>query len=71
MENLTIVQNGQAVTTSRQVAENFARDHKHVMESIRSLKSQISTAEFSTLFFEAEYKALNGKINPEYIMNRD
>jgi Rha family phage regulatory protein len=72
MNNLNlIIQNGQAVTNSRQVAENFGKEHKHVMESIRSLHSQISTAEFSTLFSESEYKASNGKTNPEYLMNRD
>jgi Rha family phage regulatory protein len=71
MGNLTIVQNGQAVTSSRTVGQVFGKRNVEVMDSIRLIKEQISTVEFSTLFFESEYVALNGKKNPEYIMNRD
>lgn len=34
MSNLTIVQNGQAVTTSRQVAENFGKRHSDVILAV-------------------------------------
>lgn len=71
MSNLTIVQNGQAVTSSRIVGQVFGKRNVEVMDSIRLIKEQISTVEFSTLFFESEYIASNGKKNPEYIMNRD
>lgn len=57
--------------TSLDVAETFDKGHKHVLEDIRRIQSEISTAEFSALFYEDTYKASNGKKNPMYIMNRD
>lgn len=59
------------VVTSLDVAETFGKEHYHVMEDIREIASRISTPEFSGLFYEAEYKASNGKKNPMYYMNRD
>jgi Rha family phage regulatory protein len=71
MNELIKIDNGQAVTSSRQVAESFGKLHKDVLESVRNIGVQVSTAEFSALFFKAEYAASNGKMNPEYLMNRD
>lgn len=59
------------VVTSLDVAETFEKLHKDVLESIRSIQSDLSTAEFSALFYEGEYKASNGKKNPMFYMNRD
>lgn len=59
------------VCTSLDVAETFEKLHKDVLESIRSIQTDLSTAEFSALFYESEYKASNGKKNPMYYMNRD
>lgn len=59
------------VVTSLDVAETFNKLHKDVLESIRGIKSTLSTAEFSALFYEENYKASNGKMNPMYYMNRD
>lgn len=59
------------VVTSLDVAETFGKQHKDVLESIRGIQETISTAEFSALFFETTYKAINGKNNPMYYMNRD
>ena len=59
------------VCTSLDVAETFGKLHKDVLESIRSLKDDLSIAEFSALFYESEYRTSNGKINPMYYMNRD
>lgn len=70
-EIITINHNGQIVVSSRDVAEKFEKYHRDVLESIRVIKSSVSTAEFSALFMENEYKASNGKVNPEYLMNRD
>lgn len=64
-------QNGQVVVSSRVVAERFGKQHKDVLESIRNLEVQMSTAEFSALFILSTYKASNGKINPEVLMKRD
>lgn len=59
------------VCTSLDVAETFEKLHKDVLVSIRGIQSDLSTAEFSALFYEAEYKAANGKQNPMYYMTRD
>ena len=64
-------ENGQVVVSSRVVAERFGKQHKDVLESIRNLEAQMSTAEFSALFIPNIYKASNGKMNPEYLMTRD
>lgn len=63
--------NGQLVVSSRQVAEHFGKRNVEVMDAIRHIQEQMSSVEFSTLFFESSYVASNGKRNPEYIMNRD
>jgi len=70
MNNLTIVsKNGQAVTTSRQIAENFGKLHKDVLESARTI---IGSAENSAQwFFASTYKDSTGRSLPEFIMNRD
>jgi Rha family phage regulatory protein len=59
------------IVSSLDVAETFEKQHKDVMESIRSIESNISTAEFSALFDLSSYKASNGKTNPMYIMTKD
>lgn len=59
------------IVTSRDVAETFEKEHRNVLADIRSIQSEISTAEFSALFYEDEYKASNGKKNPMYYINRD
>lgn len=68
MSNLTILQDGQAVTTSRQVAENFGKEHKNILRDIDII---ISRSELSReMFLESTYEN-RGKQYPEYIMNRD
>lgn len=57
--------------SSRQVAEKFEKEHRHVLESIDKLKDQMITAEFSALFIESSYKAGTGKNYKEYLMTRD
>ena len=71
VSSLVELRNDQVVVSSRQVAKNFEKLHKDVLENIRNISASISTAEFSALFFKTEYKATNGKKNPEYLMNRD
>lgn len=60
--------NGELVVSSRQVAENFGKEHKHVLESIRT----ILAAENSAIkFFRQSTFENRGKQYPEYWMNRD
>lgn len=68
MENLVAVENNEVVVSSLQVAENFGKQHKDVLESIR----QILTAENSAVNFFKGYSYLKrGKQYPAYYMNRD
>lgn len=71
VEIMKINKKDATVVTSLDVAETFEKEHKDVLESIRSIESALSTAEFSALFFSTTYKASNGKSNPMYYMNRD
>lgn len=62
-------QNGEPVASSRQIAENFGKEHKDTLESIR----QILAAENSTtksMFYETTFEN-RGKQYPMYLMNRD
>jgi len=71
MNELVVMRNRQAVTTSLAVAQAFEKNHKDVLEAIRT---KISTAENSALlnmFVEDSYTATNGKRNKMYYMNRD
>ncbi|WP_201251174.1 phage regulatory protein/antirepressor Ant [Lacticaseibacillus rhamnosus] len=67
MNELVIMHNKQAVTTSLRVAEVFGKDHKNVIQSIENLAAEKSAAKF---FSEATYNN-RGKQYPMYYMNRD
>lgn len=67
MNELVIMHNKQAVTTSLRVAEVFGKDHKHVLETISNLAAEKSAAKF---FAETTYNN-RGKQYPMYYMNRD
>ena len=70
MNNLDLVEirNNQVVVSSRQVAEKFGKEHRHVLESIR----QILGAENSAAkFFNEDYVEYRGQKFPIYLMNRD
>jgi len=70
MENLVQIIDRQVVVSSRQVAEKFGKEHKHVLDSVREiLKAENSAVRF---FQENMYKVEgNNKSYPEYLMNRD
>ncbi|MCT3351770.1 phage regulatory protein [Lacticaseibacillus paracasei] len=67
MNELVIMHNKQAVTTSLRVAEVFGKDHKNVIQSIENLAAEKSATKF---FAEATYDN-RGKQYPMYYMNRD
>lgn len=72
MNELVIMHDRQAVTTSLRIAEVFGKQHKDVLEAIRYLISSAeNSALLETYFAEGDYKASNGKTNPMYYMNRD
>lgn len=72
ISNIHIEQNtdGQLVVSSRQVAEHFEKQHKHVLSTVESLKAENSA--LRNMFCEHSYKVNgNNKTYPEYLMNRD
>lgn len=70
MENLVQIAEGQIVVSSRQVAEHFDKQHKHVLSVIENLKAENSA--LRNMFCEHSYKVEgNNKTYPEYLMNRD
>lgn len=72
MENLVIMKDKQAVTTSLQVAENFEKQHKHVIEAIEGkMKSAENSAHYKTMFAEGVYKDSRNREQKLYYMNRD
>lgn len=66
--NLIQINNGQLVVSSRQVAENFGKEHKNVLRSIRDILVEQNCA--ANLFFVSTYEN-RGKQYLEYLMNRD
>lgn len=67
-EIILSTQNGEPVASSRQIAESFGKEHKHVLTAIR----QILVAENSaTKFFHETAFEYRGQKFPEYMMNRD
>lgn len=67
--NLVEIRNNQAVVSSRQIAENFGKEHKHVLASIENITAENSA--LTNWFFKTTYQAGTGKNYPMYLMNRD
>lgn len=61
-------ENGTLVVSSREVAENFGKEHKHVLEAIKNLVAENSAA--SILYHETTFDN-RGKQYPMYLMTRD
>lgn len=62
--------NGQLVVSSRVVAEQLEKQHKHVLESIEKIIEN-SSAEISAQFILSTYKDKSGKSNKEYLLTQD
>lgn len=60
---------GQIVVSSREVANNFEKQHKHVLESIENIKAENSAV--TKMFIESSYKAGTGKNYKEYLLTKD
>lgn len=57
---------------SRDIAENFEKQHKNILQSIERLKKNEHLAENSAQYFiDSEYKDSSGKVNKEYLITRD
>lgn len=69
MNDLVILHDRQAVTTSLKVAEIFEKKHQHVMEAIRKLTVENSTVK--KMFVEDSYLNSRNQQQPMYYLNRD
>lgn len=63
------MQSGEPVASSRQIAENFEKNHNHVLRDIDSLKKDVSN--FGQMFFETTAPDGYGREQRAYLMNRD
>ncbi|QHS03558.1 Rha family transcriptional regulator [Pediococcus acidilactici] len=68
MNELVIMKDQQAVTTSLQVAEVFGKNHQHVLRDIDSLKD---VSNFGQMFSEGSEPDSYGRDRRIYFMNRD
>lgn len=68
MESLVEIKNNQVVVSSRQVAENFGKYHKDILETVAGILAAENSA---TRFFQKSTFINRGKEYPEYLMNRD
>lgn len=70
MFNISISnQDGKLVTTSRNIAEVFGKEHKNVIRAIESLECG---EDFNRLNFElVTYTDAKGEQRPEYLITRD
>lgn len=68
MEDLVIMKNKQAVTSSLQVAETFGKNHRDVLRVIDDLKD---VRNFAQMFSETNLPDAYGRNRRGYYMNRD
>lgn len=72
MNELVVMRNQQAVTTSLVVAQAFDKNHKEVMRAINNkISSAQNCAQYKNMFAESFYQDPSGKQNKMYYMNRD
>lgn len=69
MNELVKVENNQVVASSRVVAENFEKQHFHVLRDIENLKKDVSN--FGEMFHEATAPDSYGRKQKVYLVNRD
>ena len=69
MNQLVIMKNRQAVTSTTNVASNFEREHYDVIKSVEKLKEDVGT--FSEMFFETSEPDSYNRERKVYLMNRD
>lgn len=61
--------NGQKMVSSRDVAGNFEKEHKNVMQTIQNMTAENSA--LLKMFVLSEYTSVQNKRLPMYLMNRD
>lgn len=61
--------NGEVRVSSREIAERFGKQNKHVNEAIRKLMDENSTVK--NMVTESKYISQRGREETEYLLNRD
>lgn len=69
MQELVIMKNKEAVTTSLQVADSFNKKHQHVLRDIDALQEDVSN--FGQMFIEGNEDDLYGRPRRIYFISRD
>ncbi|APP11210.1 phage regulatory protein [Lactiplantibacillus plantarum subsp. plantarum] len=69
MNDLVIMKNKQAVTSSLQVAEVFGKNHRDVLKAITNLKKDVRN--FAQMFSETNIPDSYGRNRRAFYMNRD
>lgn len=63
------MRNGKPVVSSRQIAENFDKNHRDVLRAVDNLKEDVRN--FAQMFFESTEADSYGREQRAYLMNRD
>ena len=63
------MQNGEPVVSSRQIAENFDKNHRDVLRAVDNLKEDVRN--FAQMFFESTEPDSYGREQRAFLMNRD
>ena len=72
MQELVILKNKEAVTTSLKVAEAFEKQHKNVIQAIEDkIQSAENSAHYQQMFAVGSYEDSRGRKQKIYYMNRD
>ena len=62
---------GKEVVNSRQVAEDFGKEHKNITRDIEVIKDTLNFEQTSKLFIQADYKDSMNRTQKEYLLTRD
>lgn len=71
MNNLVIMHDQQAVTTSLILAKAFEKEHKNVIRVIETKIGELKIEQSSKMFLKGEYTNSQNKQQPMYYLNRD
>lgn len=71
MNDLVIMHNQQAVTTSLILADAFEKEHKNVIRAIETKIGELKIEQSSKMFSKGEYTNSQNKRQPMYYLNRD
>lgn len=66
---VVIKKDGELVVTSRQIAEDFGKQHQHVTQAIENMIGENSL--LKSMMMESEYKTERGRKYKEYLLTKD